>query len=200
MKNQAIQFNGQIVLTTKYLANLLEVTPSVITSITNGSYKKNKIFSDKQFDILTEGVDYILLNGSDRLTFVDNNRNAYLDISHRGSKFRIFTKSGVVKMSRNLKRLNLYYKRIYEYFSGNDLTFFYEKNERYFLSYKDSKEKKFVSTYKDNSIQLQLDQMNKRLEEVSDKVDNQRAEISIRLAVLEERIDSILLSKLGIKH
>lgn len=198
MKNQAIQFKGQRVLTTRYLANLLEISSSLITSIVNKSYNFNKILKDRQFDSLTEGIDYIDLKGKERLSFVDNNRNAYLDISSRGGNFRIFTKSGVIKMSRNLTRLNLYYNKIYDYFYQEDLTEFYRKNEECFTT-TFQKENKFIKYYRDNIYQSELALINKKLEELSDKVDRQEVEIAMRLSVLEESIDRILFSKFEIR-
>lgn len=197
MKNQAINYKGEKVITTKFLANLLEVTPSLISSIVNENYKNNRILCDKKFDKLICETDYYDLQGKDRMSFVDNNRNAFLDICIRGGNFRIFTKAGVAKMSRNLRRLNLYHNRIYGYFSESDLTNWYQKYEKFFTEEK--KKIKFVEMYKDNNYQkLELDQIRKSIDDLSAKVEVQRMESNFRLAALEERIDKILMSKFAI--
>ena len=198
MKNQAINYKGEKVLTTRFLANLLEVTPSLISSIVNGNYKNNRILCDKKFDKLICGTDYYDLQGKDRMFFVDSNRNAFLDIYYRGGNFRIFTKAGVAKMSRNLRRLNLYHNRIYGYFSESDLTNWYQKYEKFFTEEK--KRIKFVEMYKDNNYQkLELNQIRKSIDDLSAKVEVQRIESNVRLAALEKRIDKILMSKFAIQ-
>lgn len=189
MKNQPVKFQGQRVLSTSALASLLEVTSSTVSQIANNNYKSNKIFCDKTFDELVEGTDYFNLTPEDRLTFVDSNREAILDVAFRGGKLRVFTKSGTAKIARNLKRLNLYYGRIYGYFSLSDLSDFYIKNKKYFLTKKES-----AKMYRNNSIRL--DQIEQSLNTLSTKIEEQKREIGERLSYLESRIDRLLMDRI----
>ena len=190
MRNQPVKFKGERVLTTKVLANLLEVSSSTVCQIVNKTYKANKIFSDKLFDDLVEGTDYYEVTSEERPYFVDSNRGAILDINFRGGKFRVFTKSGTAKIARNLKRFNLYYDRIYGYFSLSDLSEFYIRNKKYFLTKKES-----VREYKENNS-LRLDQIEKSLEVLSAKIEEQRGDIDKRLTFLEARIDKLIIDRL----
>lgn len=192
MKNQPAILNGERVLTTKALANFMEVSISVVSSIATGGYKQNRIFQDKKFDSLIEGTDYFDLKGEDRLSFVDNNRGAFLDISGRGGNFRIFTRQGTVKMARNLRRIKLYYEKIYDYFSLQDLTEYYLKYRNYFIK---STKKESARLYKESN-QSRLDQIETSLNNLTLKVEEQRQETSKRIMALEERIDKLLFQRI----
>ena len=189
MKNQPVMYKGERVLTTKVLANFMEVSTNTITSITNGCYKKNKILQDKLIDTLNEGTDYFDIKGEERLQFVDNNRGSLVNVTVRGGKFRVFTKQGTAKMARNLKRLNLYYDIIYGYFSKSDLTEYYLKYRNYFIS--DNIKKESAKMYKDNT-QYRLDQIEKSIGILTAKVEEQREDTNKRMTILEEMIDRLL--------